>query len=243
MDDYGLLLENPRRRRRRRRTTRRRTTRRRRRRNPVRARRRRRNPGAVATNPRRRRRRTRRRRTYRRRRRNQALFPRMGDMQRTFRRATQILVGEFVGDVGTRMATKFGVGRLLTQMRVPAPAVLPVTRIVVGLFAPALLRMLPGRLFNADFRATFGAVNVASGLIGLTQNMRAQLLQTMGLAGYELADYGEMDDYEFADNGISDWETADDGVGLGHAPPAGVLGDTPAGVLDYDSGVMEYASW
>ena len=241
MAEYGLLLENPRRRRRRKKAARRRS--------PVRRRRRRRrNPGALTTvaNPRRRRRRRTRRRTRRRsvgRRRNQFL-PGRGELTRAFRKGTQILVAEFVGDVLARVGTKFGMGRILTQMRVPAQMTVPATRIAVGLLGPAVLRMLPGRLFNPSFREMFAAVNVASGLIGLTMNMRQQAFSAMGLADY--ADLG-LYDWETASGGVGDWETADDGVGDWELadddmPPYGVLGDgPPAGVLDYDdTGVMSH---
>lgn len=160
----------------------------------------------------------------------------MGDLTRTFNRGGQILIGEFAGDVVTRFATKFGGANMLAQLRVPPQFVQPALRIAVGLFAPMLLKMAP-RLFRPDFRATFGAVNVASGLIGLTQNMRAQLFETMGLSDWETA-AGGVGDSAVAYH-LSDWETADNGVGgyelaQDYGPPAGVLGadGPPAGVLD-----------
>lgn len=239
MADYGLLLENPRRRRRRRTPPRTKSGRFRKRRSSS-TRRRRRNPSRVSYSApaRRRRRRTTtrrrsspRRRTYRRRRRNPGLLPGRTMLQRTFRKGTQILVAEFTGDVLARVATKFGMGNVLTMMRVPPEMTVPATRIAVGLLGPPVLKMLPGRLFSASFREMFAAINVASGLIGLTQNIRAQAFAAMGLASYG----GSV--------GLYDWETADGGVGdyelADYAPPYGVLGEAPPpGVLDYDAGVM-----
>ena len=248
MSEYGLLLENPTRRRRNRQRTpprgaagrfrKRRSTRRSRRRNPS---------AVTVANPRRRRRRrsVARRRSPRRRRRNPrrlGILPGRGEMQRAFRKGGELLVGEFVGDVLARVATKFGVGRLLTQMRVPAEMTVPATRIAVGLLGPAVLRFAP-RMFKPSFREMFAAVNVASGLIGLTMNMRTQAFSAMGLADYE--DLG-LYDWETAENGVGDWETADDGVGdyeLADAPPAGILGEAPpAGILEdyHETGVMSY---
>jgi len=162
----------------------------------------------------------------------------MGDLTRTLNRGGQILIGEFAGDVVTRFATKFGGANMLSQLRVPPQFVQPALRIAVGLFAPMLLKMAP-RLFKPDFRATFGAVNVASGLIGMTQNIRAQLFETMGLSDWETA-AGGVGDSAVAYH-LGDWETADGGVGgyelaQDYGPPAGVLGayEPPAGVLDYE---------
>lgn len=233
---YSLLLENPKKRRRktRRKTARRRTTRPSARPRKRRSTRRRRNPGAVtsvATNPRRRRRSrasTRRRRSSGRRK-NQ--FAVLGDMQRTLTRGTQILGAELAGDVLSRAASKFGLATLLANMRVNPAWAPSVGRIIVGLFGGPILKMLPVKMLsNADFRATFGAVNVASGLIGLTMNMRMQLLRTIGLSGMDLAEY------EYADE-MGDWEEAEPeyqgNVMLGQPPPYGVLGqdEPPAGVL------------
>lgn len=162
----------------------------------------------------------------------------MGEMRRTFQRGTQILIGEFAGDLFSRLGTKFGLGTMLTNMRVPPQMVQPITRIAIGLLAPPLLKMLPGRFFNSDFRSTFAAVNVASGLIGLTANLRQQAFAAVGLSDYDTGLY----DWETADDEIGDWETADDGIGgyeLADAPPHGVLGEAPPpGILDYDVGVM-----
>ncbi len=242
MTEYGLLLENPRRRRRRRTPPRTKSGRFRKRRSSTR--RRRRNPSRVtmSSNPRRRRRRrttTRRRRTTtRRRRRNPSLLPGRTTVQRAFRKGTQILVAEFVGDVLARVGTKFGMGNVLTTLRVPPEMTVPATRIAVGLLGPAVLRMVPGRFFTPSFREMFGAVNVASGLIGLTQNIRAQAFQAMGLAGYEGGGGLSLYDWETADGGVGDYELAD------MAPPPGILGDShapPPGVLDYDTtGVMSH---
>lgn len=153
-------------------------------------------------------------------------------IQRSLRKGTQILVAEFVGDVLARVGTRFGMGNVLTMLRVPPEMTVPATRIAVGLLGPPVLKMLPGRLFSSSFREMFAAVNVASGLIGLTQNLRAQAFAAMGLASYG------------GDVGLYDWETASGGVGDyelagSDAPPYGVLGDAPPpGVLDYDVGVM-----
>lgn len=253
MSAYGLLLENPRKRRRSRRRTpprgaggrfRKRAS----------AKRRRRNPGAVTTaNPRPRRRRraaaaaapkrrraTTRRKATRRRRNPNGFLGRRGEWTRAFNRGGQILVGEFVGDAVTRLATKFGGANMLAQLRIPPQFVQPTLRIAVGLLAPPLLKMAP-RLFKPDFRATFSAVNVASGLIGLTMNLRTQLFSTMGLSDATVAYH--LSDWETASGGVGDWETASGGVGgyelaNDYGPPAGVLGhydEAPdRGVLDYD---------
>lgn len=252
MSAYGLLLENPRRRGRRRTPPRGAGGRFRKK---ASSKRRRRNPGVVTTaNPRRRRRRRRttvaaaprrrraspRRKTTRRRRRNPglgAILGGRGEWARAFNRGGQILVGEFVGDAVTRMATKFGGANLLAQLRIPPQFIQPTLRVAVGLLAPPLLKMAP-RMFKPDFRATFAAVNVASGLIGLTMNLRTQLFSAAGLSDASVAYH--LSDWETASGGVGDWETASGGVGGyeladGYGPPAGVLGEAPpAGVLDYD---------
>lgn len=164
----------------------------------------------------------------------------MGDARMAFKRGTEILIGEFIGDAATRVAGKFGMSRLLQTMRVPPQFVLPVSRIGVGLLFPMLMKQFAPRMFKPSFRQTFAAVNVASGLIGLTNNIRNQAFNAMGLSEYDMdlgLVYDGMYDWETADGGVGDWETADGGMGgyeLADAPPHGVLGDAPpAGVLDY----------
>lgn len=202
MDSYGLLLENPRKRRRRKASGRRRKAsgRRRRSRRAVTV--------AVAANPRRRSRR--RRNPFGRRRRAGRRRNPFGGMTSglapTFKRAIGLTLGEVMGDALSRVVSKFTpFGKSAMQ----AAGV----RIAVGLFGSPLLRMLK---VPAGIRSDFGAVNVASGIIGLTGALRQQVFSKVGLADYELADY-ELADYELAGG-----------------PPAGVLGTPPAGMFGGD---------
>ncbi|MEX2464718.1 MAG: hypothetical protein WD428_02465 [Gaiellaceae bacterium] len=118
----------------------------------------------------------------------------------------QLTIGELIGDMLARAAVKF---TPLGRMTLGAPFV----RIGVGLFAGPLLKMLK---LPAGIRTNFGAINVASGIMGLTAAMRAKILQTVGLSDYEFADY-EFADYELAG-----------------APPAGILGTPPPGIFGDD---------
>jgi hypothetical protein len=137
------------------------------------------------------------------------------------RQAVELLMAEFAGDALSRVATKFGLGNLLATLKIPATFTLPATRIAVAMLGPRVLAMAP-RMFKPSFRASFQAMNLAQGLIAMTNNMRTRVFQSAGLAGYELADW------ETASGGVGDWETASGGVGM--------LGTPPPGVFDYDDG-------
>lgn len=215
-EPYGLLLENPRRgrggrfvksRSRKRRSRRRRASSRRRRRS-----RRRRNPAIMGSNPRRRRRSRRRRASSRRRRygrrrsyrRNPFGFMKGGRIGSTLMAGLGIAGSELAGDLLSRVAVKAGASKLLGAVRVPAAQQVPVLRVLVGLFASPLLRML--RVPPAITR-NFGAVNVASGILTMSANLRQQALARVGLGDYELADVLVGDD-EVGDV-LVDFELAD----------------------------------
>lgn len=227
-EPFGVYLENPRlpkrgrggrfvkgRRasKRRRSSSRRRKSRTRRRRNP-----------AVLMNPRRRRRSTSRRRTssrsrrrtYRRRR-NPFKLPGGGTMKRTLMAGVGLAGGEIAGDLLSRVAIKFGAGKLLDIVKVPANVRAPMLRIAVGLFGGRLLKMLK---VPSAITSSFGAVNVASGLLSLTSTMRSQAYARVGLGDYELADVlvGDDDETEeilelgdvlVGEDGMGDYELAD----------------------------------
>jgi len=139
------------------------------------------------------------------------------------RKGGQILVAEFAGDLVTRLVGKF-MGP--TLMNIPMnPALLgPIVRMAVGVFAPPLMKMVAPKLMKRDFRQMFAAVNVASGLMGLTMRIREQTFAALRLpssaetlAGYYGPPAGVLGNY--------------------YGPPAGVLGDwvtaEPGGVGDY----------
>jgi len=241
MEEYSLVLENPRRRRRRRtpprgaggRFRKRASSRRRRRnpvlassrRNPVRRRRRarRRNYGAMpAYNPRRRRASSRRRTT--RRRRNPGLFPGRGELMGAVRKGTQIVVAEFAGDLATRVVGRFA-GTWLMSIPMRQEFLAPVVRMVVGVGLPPLMKNFAPKLFKKDFRQMFAAVNVASGLMSLTSGFREQAFAALKLpssadtlAGYYGPPTGVLGDY--------------------YGPPAGVLGD----YVTADGGLGDYVT-
>lgn len=223
-EPFGVYLENPRtpkrgrggrfvkgRRasKRRRSSSRRRKSRRSRRRNP-----------AVLVNPRRRRRSSsrrrasshRRRRSYGRHRRNPFKLG-GGNLKHTVMAGVGLAGGEIAGDLISRVAIKFGAGKLFDVAKVPTSVRAPLLRIAVGLFAGRLLKMLK---VPASITSSFGAVNVASGLLSLTSNMRATTFARVGLGDYELADVlvgddDENDDIELGDVlvGMGDYELAD----------------------------------
>jgi len=108
-----------------------------------------------------------------------------GGIKRTLFAGLGLAAGELAGDALSRVAVKFGVGKLMDIVKVPTAARVPALRIALGLFATPLLKMLR---VPASVTQHFGAVNVASGLLGLTANMRAQAFSRVGLGDYELAD-------------------------------------------------------
>jgi len=228
-EPFGVYLENPRTprrgrggrfvkggRRRRKSSRRRRSSARRRR-----SRSRRRNP-ELLVNPRRRRSTRRRRASSRRRgrrsyRRNPFAFAsKGGNIKRTLMAGLGLAGGEIAGDLVSRVAIKVGAGRLFDMVRVPAGVRAPLLRIAVGLFASPLLKMLR---VPAAITGSFGAVNVASGLLALTSNVRSQTFQRVGLGDYELADVLvgdddgdeilELGDVLVGDDGMGDYELAD----------------------------------
>ena len=195
-EPFGVYLENPRRgrggrfvkgrSRKRRKSSRRRRSSARRRRS---SRRRRKNP-ALIMNPRRRRRSARRTRRSRSRRRSYSRNPfRLsmggGGIKRTLMAGLGLAGGELAGDLLSRAAIKVGAGKLFDAVKVPTNVRAPLLRIAVGLFAGPLLKM--ARVPSA-ITQSFGAVNVASGLLALTAGMRQQVLGKVGLGDYELAD-------------------------------------------------------
>jgi hypothetical protein len=122
--------------------------------------------------------------------------------------------GELAGDVLARGALKAGAGRLLEMLRIPANFRAPALRIAVGLFGTPLLKMLR---VPASITGPFGAVNVASGVLELTANIRQQAFSRVGLSDYELADVlvgsevsDVLVDYELADYELADYELAGD---------------------------------
>lgn len=227
-EPFGVYLENPLPRRGRggrfvKSRRRRKTSRRRRRASSSRrrrtSRRRRRNP-ALMTNPRRRRRvrshrrrsSSRRRRTSRRRRsyrRNPFRLSSLGggNVKRTLFEGLGLAGGELVGDALSRVAVKFGAAKLFDMVKVPTNARVPLLRIALGLFAGKLLKV--ARLPHA-ITSGFGAVNVAAGVLALTQGMRSSVMARVGLGDYELADVLVGDD-GMGDVlvGLSDYELAD----------------------------------
>lgn len=222
MEQFGYLFENPRKKRRRSRSRRRKK-----------ASRRRRVTVSVAANPTRKKARRRRRRATavavaangrRRRRRNP--FPALGGVGGrigpTFTRAGTLVLGEVVGDLLQRAVLKFTpLGRMPTLSG-------SVLRIGVGLLGEPLLKMLKA---PEAFRRDFAAVNVAAGLLVLTNPMRSATFRAVGLGDDEMADY-ELAALTTDDSDVSDYEMAD--YELAGDPPAGVLGDDPpTGVLGY----------
>lgn len=172
----------------------------------------------------------------------------IGGAKPALKRGVEIVVADMVGEALSRAATKFGGSKVLAMAKVPTQYIGPGMRILVGLFGGKLLRMLPVRQVRSPaFLSTFSAVNVAFGLMALTGGIRAKAFSAVGLSDYDIDDaYGGsigpsyMGDWETASDGVGDWETASDGVGgyelAAVAPPAGILGTPPHGVLDYDSG-------
>lgn len=115
--------------------------------------------------------------------------------------------GELAGDLVSRAALKFGASKLLAAVRVPATQHVPVLRVLVGLFATPLLKMLR---VPAAITQNFGAVNVASGVLSMTANIRQATFSRIGLGDYELADVLVGDD-GMSDVlvGVGDYELAD----------------------------------
>lgn len=140
-----------------------------------------------------------------------------GGIGAAFKAGGALFGGELLGDLMARGAVKFGAAKLLNSVKVPADMQPGVVRVAIGLFGEPLLRMVG---VPRGIRQGFSAINVASGLIGLTWRFRAQAFSSMGLSDYELADEMEPDD-----DGMSDYElAADDPALLGSdAPPAGIL--------------------
>ena len=168
----------------------------------------------LVANPRRRRRSTRSSKRRRSTRRNPFRMIPGGNIKRTVGAGLGLAAGEFAGDLLTRVAIKVGDGRLLDVAKVPNAIRSPLLRIAVGLFAAPLLKML--RLPSA-VTAGFGAVNVASGILGLSGAMRSRTFSAVGLGDYELADVlvGDDDDDGDGDSvgdvlvGVGDYELAD----------------------------------
>ena len=154
-------------------------------------------------------------------------------MTGTFQVAGALFAGELVGDALVRVANKVA-GKAIAGLGAMAQ---PALRIGVGLLAAPLLRMagLPARI-----RESFAAVNIASGLIGLTFAMRTQAFKAIGLGEDETTN-AMLGDYELAqEDELYDYELAE-------YPPAGVLGyddEPPAGVLGAygRSNAMAYGS-
>jgi hypothetical protein len=193
-DDFGIYLENPKRRRRRSRRRSARSSRRRRRRNPA--------TYPFAPNPRRRRRGGRRRRSSGRRRNPAGFFGGGGGIMRTVNEGFGIFAAELAGDLVVRGINKFvGLQRWLpAALAGQAPSVV---RILVGLAADPLLRMVGIR---EGFRRQIAAVNIASGIIGLTYPLRQQTFAAVGLSG--LADYETIGQDEEDHYGLlGDYET------------------------------------
>lgn len=191
-----------------------------RKRNPAKRRRRsrRRNPSLLMAN------RSAPRRTVRRRRRGGRARARVrgfvgksaGGIGSAFKAGGALFGGELLGDLMARGAVKFGAAKVLNAVKVPADMQPGVVRVAIGLFGEPILRMVG---VPRAIRQGFSAINVASGLIGLTWKFRAQAMQSIGLSDYELADEMDLDD-----DGMSDYELAtDDPALLGEAPPAGLL--------------------
>ena len=142
----------------------------------------------------------------------------------------QILIAEFAGDLVTRLIGKFA-GPMLANIPMRPELLGPVIRMGIGVLTPPLMKMVAPKFFKRDFRQMFAAVNVASGLMGLTMRMREQTFAALRLpsssdtlAGYYgppagvLGNYygppsGVLGDYVTADGGVGDYVTADGGVG------------------------------
>lgn len=162
-----------------------------------------------------------------------------GGLKTTLARAASLTVGEFAGDIVSRLAAKFGAGKFLTSsMKLSADQSLGVCRILAGIVALPLLRM--ARLPSIVTR-DFSAVNVASGIIALTFPQRVQLLSKLKLTPAEigLSDYETfmgLSDYQ---GGIlSDYQIA--GAGGGYSD-GDLLGGDDAGILDSPSSGDPYS--
>lgn len=220
-----ILLENPRGRRRSRRKARTASGRfRKSASNPKRRRRsRRRNPaGIVAPVSRKRRRRSRKGRATASRRKSGGRVVSMGGIRSSMMAGGALFGGELLGDLLGRLAFKVGASKILAGVKIPADYQAGVVRIGIGMFASPLLRLAG---IPASIRQGFSAINVASGLIGLTYKYRQQAFASAGLSDYELA--ADMEDDDGDGNNVGDYELADDSNDpnlLGDAPPAGILG-------------------
>jgi hypothetical protein len=105
------------------------------------------------------------------------LFPTMGEWGESI----NIVAAEFAGDGAVRLANKFGVSDFLRDTLKVDPALTSsLSRVVVGIGAPPLLRMIGA---PAGFVRAFRTVNIASGIIGMTYGLRSQLFGAVGLAG------------------------------------------------------------
>ena len=142
-------------------------------------------------------------------------FLRTGQWAAIFKEATSLVVGEFIGDVGSRALRK------VIVRTIPNPWInrfaIPIGRVVIGLMAEPLLKMAG---MKPAFRRDFSAVNVASGIIGFTSDIRKQLLGGMGL------------------DGLGDFETEEM---LGYVDDPALLGhydDDDAGDAWTDAGVL-----
>lgn len=125
--------------------------------------------------------------------------------------AVNLVLAEVVGDVATRAALKFGAGSLLGRFLSPDKQ-LPFLRLVLGTIAMPIMRMLP---LPASIKTAFPAMNIASGIIGITYWMRQQLLNQTGLSDYEVADYVTLPALSGPDYGVMDYE-----------PPHGLLAES-----------------
>ena len=131
--------------------------------------------------------------------------------------------GELLGDLMGRAVIKFGGSKLLNAVKIPADMQPGVLRVAIGLFGAPVLKMVG---IPETIRKGFSAINVASGLIGLTYGIRQKAFTAAGLSDYELAD--AMSDDDGSDDAVGDYELADgeDNYLLGdgtNSPPAGLL--------------------
>lgn len=170
---YSKLLENPRKRRRSRRRARRS------------------NPGnPFAENPRRRRRgrrRSGRRRSSSRRRSNPFRLPGLGGgLGNVLGEGVKLHVAEIAGQVAIA-----GLKRVLPASI--GERMFGVGRVVLGVIAPKVLRMLR---MPSGFASTFGAVQVAQGIYNMTAAIRGQLLARVGLNDFVTVNglAGDVDD-------------------------------------------------
>lgn len=148
------------------------------------------------------------------------------------RKGGQILIAEFAGDLVTRLVGKFA-GPMLLNVPLRPELLGPVVRMGVGVLAPPIMKAVAPKLFKREFRQMFAAVNVASGLMGLTMRVREQTFAALklpsssetlgnyygpphgvlGAGGYYGPPSGVLGDYVTADGGVGDYVTADGGVG------------------------------